>query len=79
MPRVKCPASACVFWEEGYCSAEEIELDPEDLSCMTFEELGDLELEEEEVEEEVWDEEEEEDEDLALEDLEEEDEDEEWL
>lgn len=77
MPRVKCPASACVFWEEGYCSAEEIELDPEDLSCMTFEELGDLELEEEEVEEE-W-EGEEGDEDLALEDLEEDEEDEEWL
>jgi len=77
MPRIKCPASACVFWEEGYCSAEEIELDPEDLSCMTFEELGDLELDEEEleVEEDEWDEDEE---DLVLEDIDE-DEDEEWV
>ncbi len=76
MPRIKCPASACVFWEEGYCSAEEIELDPEDLSCMTFEELGDLELHDEElVEEDEW---EEEDEELALEDMDE-DEDEEWV
>ncbi len=74
MPRIKCPASACVYWEEGYCTAEEIELDPEDLSCMTFEELGDLELDEEELAEDEWEEEEE---DLALEDLEE-DEDEEW-
>ncbi len=74
MPRIKCPASACVYWEEGYCTAEEIELDPEDLSCMTFEELGDLELDEEELVEDEWEEEEE---DLALEDLEE-DEDEGW-
>ncbi len=66
MPRVKCPASTCVYWEDGYCTAEEIELDPEDLSCMTFEELGDIELDEEELDEDFW---EEDDEDLSLEDL----------
>ncbi len=75
MPRVKCPAQSCVFWDEGYCSAEEIELDPEELSCITYEEIGDLELEEEEeLEEDLWEE------PLSLEDLEEEEsEEEEWL
>lgn len=73
MPRVKCPAQSCVFWEEDYCTAEEIELDPEELSCITYEELGDLELdEEEEAEEDLWEEGE-----VSLEDLEEEEE-EEW-
>ncbi len=73
MPRVKCPAQSCVFWEEDYCTAEEIELDPEELSCITYEEIGDLELdEEEEIEEDLWEEEE-----ISLDELEEEDE-EEW-
>ncbi len=73
MPRVKCPAQSCVFWEDNYCTAEEIELDPEELSCITYEEIGDLELdEEEELEEDLWEEEE-----VSLEDLEEEEE-EEW-
>ncbi len=66
MPRVKCPATTCVYWEDGYCTAEEIKLDPEDLSCTTFEELGDIELEDEELEEDFWDEDEDE---LSLEDL----------
>jgi len=74
MPRVKCPASSCVFWDEGYCTAEEIELDSEDLACITFEELGDIELDEEDLEEEEWEEE-----DIALEDLEDEEDDEEWV
>lgn len=70
MPRVKCPAQSCVFWEDDYCMAEEIELDPDDLSCMTYEEIGDLELDEdEELEEDLWEEEE-----ISLEDLEEEEE-----
>ncbi len=73
MPRVKCPAQSCIFWEDNYCTAEEIELDPEELSCITYEEIGDLELdEEEELEEDLWDEEE-----VSLDDLEEEEE-EEW-
>ncbi len=66
MPRVKCPAASCIYWDEGYCSAEEIELDAESLSCITFEELADIELEEDELEED-WEEEEE----YSLEDLEE--------
>ncbi len=66
MPKVKCPAATCIYWDDGYCSADEIVLDPEDLSCTTFEELTDLELEEEEFEEESW----EEDDEYSLEDLE---------
>ncbi|NPA90377.1 MAG: DUF1540 domain-containing protein [Chloroflexi bacterium] len=58
MPRVKCPAATCVYWDDGYCGAEEIVLDPEDLSCTTFEELGDLELEDDEFDEDEWDEDE---------------------
>jgi hypothetical protein len=42
-----------VFWDEDYCSAEEIELDPEQLSCLTMEELEDEVIDEEDV----WDDE----------------------
>ena len=77
MPRVKCPAASCIYWDDGYCAAEEIELEPEALSCITFEELGDIELEEDELELDEEDLEE-----YSLEDLEEQeaqdDEGEEW-
>ncbi|HEY62978.1 MAG TPA: DUF1540 domain-containing protein [Caldilineae bacterium] len=53
MPRVRCPQRNCVFWDEDYCSAEEIELDPEQLSCLTMEELEDEVIDEEDV----WDDE----------------------
>ncbi|GAB4563158.1 MAG: hypothetical protein Kow0047_11750 [Anaerolineae bacterium] len=72
MPRVRCPQRHCVFWEDDYCTAEEIELDPEQLSCLTMEELED-EIEEDE---DIW-----EDEDLLDEEDEEwpeEEEDEDW-
>ncbi len=78
MPRVKCPAASCIHWDAGFCSAEEIELDPEELSCLTFEELADIDLEEDELEEltaeEGWEEEEN---TYSLEDLKER-EDDEW-
>ncbi len=35
MTRVRCLLDECVFWHEGFCSAEEIELDPE-LGCLTL-------------------------------------------
>ncbi|MCS7220245.1 MAG: DUF1540 domain-containing protein [Anaerolineae bacterium] len=53
MPRVRCPQRRCVFWEDDYCTAEEIELDPEQLSCLTMEELEDEVVEDEEI----WDDE----------------------
>jgi len=34
MTRVRCLLDRCVYWLEGFCSAEEIELDPE-LGCLT--------------------------------------------
>ena len=32
MTRVRCLLDECVFWHEGFCRAEEIEIDPE-LGC----------------------------------------------
>ena len=81
MTRVLCPQDRCVFWDGGYCGADEITLAPEQLSCITMEDIQDLivhgeDLDEwgEEMDEEKWGE----DEDL-LDEGEDEDEDEdEW-
>ena len=35
MTRVRCLLDECVFWHEGFCRAEEIEIDPE-LGCLTL-------------------------------------------
>lgn len=35
MTRVRCQLDECVFWHEGSCSSEEIEVDPE-LGCLTL-------------------------------------------
>ncbi len=51
MTRIWCQWDACVFWREGLCSSEEIELDPE-LGCLTLMEEGDLGEEDED-----WDDE----------------------
>jgi hypothetical protein len=56
---IHCPLEACVFWDEGQCSSEEIWLDVEG-NCTTFEELEDSDEDEEDYDEE-WDEEEDED------------------
>jgi hypothetical protein len=45
MTRVLCIVDECVFWREGFCSAEEIEVDPE-LGCLTLMESEDLDKEE---------------------------------
>ena len=55
MTRVICPQEHCVFWDGGYCGADEIELDPEHLSCITMEDIQDLGLHNEELDE--WEEE----------------------
>ena len=72
MTQIICRATSCLFWEQGICSSEEIEYEP-DAGCLTFQDMGDLELEEddedydweaeddlfeEEEEEEDWDEDE---------------------
>lgn len=35
MARIKCHYADCVFLDEGYCSAAQIEIDP-DAGCATF-------------------------------------------
>lgn len=44
MTHIICRAMTCLFWEEGVCTSEEIEYEP-DVGCTTFQDLGDLELE----------------------------------
>lgn len=41
MTRVRCPQERCIFWLDGWCDSDEIELDPSTLSCITFEEVDD--------------------------------------
>ena len=68
MTHIICRAINCLFWEDGVCSSEEIEYEP-DAGCLTFQDIGDLELEAEDDEDFDW--EDEEDDDLY-------DEDDEW-
>jgi hypothetical protein len=42
-----------LFWEDGVCSAEEIEYEP-DTGCLTFQDMGDLPLDEAEDDEFDW-------------------------
>ncbi len=60
MTHIICRASNCLFWEEGVCGSDEIEYEP-DAGCLTFQDINDLDLEEEVEEEFEWEEEEEED------------------
>jgi len=75
MTQIVCRANFCVFWEQGICTSEEIEYEP-DAGCLTCQDMGDLELEEEEEEDYDWDEDDEDDWDDDDDDWE--DEDEEW-
>ncbi len=85
MPKVRCPQRRCIFWEDDYCAAEEIELDPEQLSCLNMEELEDEIVDDEDIweeedlleDEDEWPDEEDEDEWPDEEEEEEEEEDEE--
>lgn len=50
MTRVVCPQDSCVFWDGGGgCGADEITLDPEQLSCVTMEDIKELILDGEEL------------------------------
>lgn len=79
MPRIRCHYVDCIYLEAGFCTADEIELDPE-MGCLTYAQA------EEEEEEELLEEEEELEEELELDDEEEwtefepdeEEEDEDW-
>jgi hypothetical protein len=54
MTHIICRASTCLFWEDGVCTSEEIEYEP-DVGCVTFQDVVDLELEDEEDGEFDWD------------------------
>jgi hypothetical protein len=64
MPRIRCHYLDCVFLDDGFCSAAQVELDT-DTGCMTYspseEEASEVDWDEEELEE--WDEELEDEED----------------
>jgi hypothetical protein len=53
MTHIICRASNCLFWEDSVCGSEEIEYEP-DVGCLTFQDVGDLDLEEEEEEDFGW-------------------------
>jgi hypothetical protein len=59
MTRIICRVSSCVFWEHGICSSEEIEYELDD-GCLTFQDLGDLELDEEDDDDFEWEDDEDE-------------------
>lgn len=56
MTHVICRASFCLFWEEGICSSEEIEYEPE-TGCLTFQDVGDLNLDEDDDDDFDWEDE----------------------
>lgn len=74
MTHIICRAINCLFWEDGVCTSEEIEYEP-DAGCLTFQDIGDLELEEEDDEDLDW---EDEDEDLFDDEEKDWDDDEDW-
>jgi len=51
MTQVRCRQVECIYWEDGFCTAGEIELDPE-LGCLTMEGIEDIALDEEDWEDE---------------------------
>jgi len=70
-----CRAMTCLFWEGGVCTSEEIEYEP-DVGCLTFQDLSELDVEDEEEEDLGW--EDSTDEDLGEEEDEEWEEDSDW-
>lgn len=53
MTHIICRSISCLFWEQGICGSEEIEYEP-DVGCLTFQDMGDLDLEEEDEEDIDW-------------------------
>ena len=53
MTQIICRVPTCLFWVQGVCGAEEIEYEL-DVGCLTFQDMGDLELAEEEDDEFEW-------------------------
>jgi hypothetical protein len=45
MPRIRCHYLDCAFLDEGYCSAEAVQIDPDE-GCMTYTQLDDVDVDE---------------------------------
>lgn len=60
MTQIICRAIACMFWTQGVCGAEEIEYEP-DAGCLTFQDMGDLDLEDDDGDEFDWEDDDEDD------------------
>ena len=60
MTHIVCRAMTCFFWDEGTCTAEEIVYEP-DVGCLGFQDLSDLELENEDDEDLDWEDDEDDD------------------
>lgn len=56
MPRIRCYFEDCIFLDEGYCTAAEVEIDP-DQGCLTYRPASEALGEEWEEEEGLLDEE----------------------
>jgi hypothetical protein len=57
MPRIRCRYLDCIYLDDGYCSSETVDIDPDE-GCVTFTLLGDADVEEdweEEKLEDIWD------------------------
>lgn len=39
MTRIRCPQDRCIFNVDGWCDADEIEIDLTTIACLTFEEV----------------------------------------
>jgi hypothetical protein len=60
MTHIICRASNCLLWEDSVCTSEEIEYEP-DVGCLTFQDVGEMVLEDEEDEEFDWEDDKDED------------------
>ena len=70
MPRIRCHYLDCNFYDDGYCSAAAVEVDPNE-GCMTYSPSSDAALDDDwsdEADIEEWDDIGEEEEDAELED-----------
>jgi len=57
MPRIRCRYLDCVYLEDGYCSSEVVEIDPDE-GCVTFTLITDANVDDDwddEKIEDLWD------------------------
>jgi len=57
MPRIRCRYLDCIYLDDGFCSSEKVDIDPDE-GCVTFTLVGEAGVEEDwedEKIEEIWD------------------------